>query len=104
MRFEGEQKRLVFVTNDLTGWKIAGTMLYSETEDKTASLEFCHYSFNFFLLSLAVLRSSLSFAPSHIGLRKLVDFRKVSEGDLTGETLETKSKDEIEISQEALAK
>ncbi|MGP3738321.1 Cache 3/Cache 2 fusion domain-containing protein [Bacillus sp. 4A_MP2] len=30
---KGEQKRLVFVTNDLTGWKIAGTMFVSETEE-----------------------------------------------------------------------
>ncbi len=90
-----EQKRLVFVTNDLTGWKIAGTMFVSETEEAAQPV---WNSAIILLISSFILGGIAIFfivRSITIGLRKLVDFsEKVSEGDLT-ETLETKSKDEI---------
>ncbi|MBQ4817553.1 methyl-accepting chemotaxis protein [Bacillus pumilus] len=92
---KGEQKRLVFVTNDLTGWKIAGTMFVSETEEAAQPV---WNSAIILLISSFILGGIAIFfivRSITIGLRKLVDFsEKVSEGDLT-ETLETKSKDEI---------
>ncbi|PRR90882.1 chemotaxis protein [Bacillus sp. NMCN6] len=92
---KGEQKRLVFVTNDLTGWKIAGTMFVSETEEAAQPV---WNSAIILLISSFILGGVAIFfivRSITIGLRKLVDFsNKVSEGDLT-ETLETKSKDEI---------
>ncbi|MER3124642.1 methyl-accepting chemotaxis protein [Bacillus pumilus] len=92
---KGEQKRLVFVTNDLTGWKIAGTMFVSETEEAAQPV---WNSAIILLISSFILGGIAIFfivRSITIGLRKLVDFStKVSEGDLT-ETLETKSKDEI---------
>ncbi|MDG3045428.1 methyl-accepting chemotaxis protein [Bacillus sp. B6(2022)] len=90
-----EQKRLVFVTNDLTGWKIAGTMFVSETEEAAQPV---WNSAIILLISSFILGGIAIFfivRSITIGLRRLVDFsEKVSEGDLT-ETLETKSKDEI---------
>ncbi|WLF28772.1 methyl-accepting chemotaxis protein [Bacillus altitudinis] len=92
---KGEQKRLVFVTNDLTGWKIAGTMFVSETEEAAQPV---WNSAIILLISSFILGGIAIFfivRSITIGLRRLVDFsEKVSEGDLT-ETLETKSKDEI---------
>ncbi|MDH6598250.1 methyl-accepting chemotaxis protein [Bacillus aerius] len=92
---KGEQKRLVFVTNDLTGWKIAGTMFVSETEEAAQPV---WNSAIILLISSFILGGIAIFfivRSITIGLRKLVNFsEKVSEGDLT-ETLETKSKDEI---------
>ncbi|MCY7540670.1 cache domain-containing protein, partial [Bacillus pumilus] len=92
---KGEQKRLVFVTNDLTGWKIAGTMFVSETEEAAQPV---WNSAIILLISSFILGGIAIFfivRSITIGLRKLVDFsEKVSDGDLT-ETLETKSKDEI---------
>ncbi|ANT57790.1 chemotaxis protein [Bacillus pumilus] len=92
---KGEQKRLVFVTNDLTGWKIAGTMFVSETEEAAQPVwnsAIILLISSFILGGLAIFFIVRSIT---IGLRRLVDFsEKVSEGDLT-ETLETKSKDEI---------
>ncbi|MER0141664.1 methyl-accepting chemotaxis protein [Bacillus safensis subsp. safensis] len=92
---KGEQKRIVFVTNDLTGWKIAGTMFVSETEEAAQPV---WNSAIILLISSFILGGVAIFfivRSITIGLRRLVDFsEKVSEGDLT-ETLETKSKDEI---------
>ncbi|MCY7530028.1 methyl-accepting chemotaxis protein [Bacillus altitudinis] len=92
---KGEHKRLVFVTNDLTGWKIAGTMFVSETEEAAQPV---WNSAIILLISSFILGGIAIFfivRSITIGLRRLVDFsEKVSEGDLT-ETLETKSKDEI---------
>ncbi|APT50732.1 chemotaxis protein [Bacillus safensis] len=92
---KGEQKRLVFVTNDLTGWKIAGTMFVSETEEAAQPV---WNSAIILLISSFILGGVAIFfivRSITIGLRRLVDFsEKVSDGDLT-ETLETKSKDEI---------
>lgn len=92
---KGEQKRIVFVTNDLTGWKIAGTMFVSETEEAAQPV---WNSAIILLISSFILGGVAIFfivRSITIGLRRLVDFSdKVSEGDLT-ETLETKSKDEI---------
>ncbi|PCK20190.1 chemotaxis protein [Bacillus pumilus] len=92
---KGQQKRLVFVTNDLTGWKIAGTMFVSETKEAAQPV---WNSAIILLISSFILGGIAIFfivRSITIGLRKLVDFsNKVSEGDLT-ETLETKSKDEI---------
>lgn len=92
---KGEKKRIVFVTNDLTGWKIAGTMFVSETEEAAQPV---WNSAIILLISSFILGGVAIFfivRSITIGLRRLVDFsEKVSEGDLT-ETLETKSKDEI---------
>jgi len=92
---KGQQKNLVFVTNDLTGWKIAGTMFVSETEEAAQPV---WNSAIILLISSFILGGIAIFfiiRSITIGLRRLVNFsEKVSEGDLT-ETLETKSKDEI---------
>ena len=92
---KGEQKRLVFVTNDLTGWKIAGTMFVSETEEAAQPV---WNSAIILLISSFILGGVAIFfivRSITLGLRRLVDFsEKVSDGDLT-ETIETKSKDEI---------
>ncbi|UYO35009.1 methyl-accepting chemotaxis protein [Bacillus zhangzhouensis] len=93
--YKGEQKRIVFVTNDLTGWKIAGTMYLSETEEAAQPV---WNSAIIVLISSFILGGVAIFfivRSITVGLRRLVNFsEKVSEGDLT-ETLETKSKDEI---------
>ncbi|KLV24828.1 chemotaxis protein [Bacillus altitudinis] len=92
---KGEQKRLVFVTNDLTGWKIAGTMFVSETEEAAQPV----WNFAIIILISSFILGGIAIffiiRSITIGLRKLVDFSsKVSQGDLT-QTLVTKSKDEI---------
>ncbi|GMG79867.1 methyl-accepting chemotaxis protein McpB [Bacillus safensis] len=92
---KGEQERIVFVTNDLTGWKIAGTMFVSETEE--AAQPVWNSAIILLITSFILGGVAIFFIVRSItiGLRRLVDFsEKVSEGDLT-ETLETKSKDEI---------
>ncbi|WMT29906.1 methyl-accepting chemotaxis protein [Bacillus aerius] len=92
---KGEQKRLVFVTNESTGWKIAGTMYVSEAEEAAQPVwnsAIILLIFSFIIGGIAIFLIVRSIT---VGLRKLVNFsNKVSEGDLT-ETLETKAKDEI---------
>ncbi|MDI6562908.1 HAMP domain-containing protein, partial [Bacillus altitudinis] len=78
-----------------TGWKIAGTMFVSETEE--AAQQVWNTAIILLISSFIIGGLAIFFIVRSItiGLRRLVDFsEKVSEGDLT-ETLETKSKDEI---------
>ncbi|UYO35008.1 methyl-accepting chemotaxis protein [Bacillus zhangzhouensis] len=93
--FKGTDKKVAYVTNELTGWKIGGTMLVSEVEEaakpvfKTAIIVFS--------VTLMIAGTLIFFIVRSISKRlsNLVRFsKKVSEGDLR-DKLQIQSDDEI---------
>ncbi|WP_226002523.1 methyl-accepting chemotaxis protein [Paenibacillus sp. BJ-4] len=93
--YEDHEKYLTYVTNQDTGWKIAGTFYQSEISDATAAMRY---------VTIFVLAASLVIATIAIFLitrSVLVPIRRlqksaeqISEGDLTGD-LETGKTDEV---------
>ncbi|MCY8931249.1 methyl-accepting chemotaxis protein [Bacillus atrophaeus] len=93
--YEGSEKKMVFDTNTLTGWKISGTMYQDEIHE--AAVPVLH-------LALIVLTAAIAaglvvmtlIIRSITGpLKKLVaSSKRISEGDLT-ETIDIRSKDEL---------
>ncbi|MFC4767641.1 methyl-accepting chemotaxis protein [Effusibacillus consociatus] len=93
--FEGVQKKEFFATNTLTGWKLTGTMDFSEVEAEAAPI----WNKTLLILAIAFLIGSAVnyFIIISITrpLRALVDAsEKISAGDLT-EQVEVKSNDEL---------
>lgn len=94
-KLDGEEKYLQYVTNELTGWKVAGTLYYSETDEIVSSI-----SNTTLLTGLVCLIIGSAFLVVMIrsivrpisALVKQAGF--VSEGDLTQE-IEVKTEDEI---------
>ncbi|WP_088102448.1 methyl-accepting chemotaxis protein [Halalkalibacter urbisdiaboli] len=93
--FEGSEKKIDFVTNELTGWKIAGTMYSSELKDAASSI---------LMTTIIVIAASLIiggiiifFIISSIirPLKRLItSAKRIEEGDLT-QNIDILSKDEI---------
>ncbi|KPN14389.1 chemotaxis protein [Bacillus australimaris] len=92
---KGTDKKVAYVTNELTGWKIGGTMLVSEVED--AARPVFHTAIIVFSVTLIVAGTLIFFIVRSISKRlsNLARFsKKVSEGDLR-DKLQIKSDDEI---------
>lgn len=92
---KGTDKKVAYVTNELTGWKIGGTMLVSEVED--AARPVFHTAIIVFGVTLIVAGTLIFFIVRSISKRlsNLARFsKKVSEGDLR-DKLQIKSDDEI---------
>lgn len=92
---DGNDKKMFFLTNDITGWKISGTMY--EEEIKNAASTILNRTAIVLMVSLIVGSFFVYFIIRSIvrPLNKLMLVsRKVSEGDLT-ETVEVKSTDEL---------
>ncbi|MDN4636327.1 HAMP domain-containing protein [Bacillus sp. AN2] len=91
----GTDKKVAYVTNELTGWKIGGTMLVSEVED--AAKPVFNTAIIVFSVTLIVAGTLIFFIVRSISnrLSNLARFsKKVSEGDLR-DKLQIQSDDEI---------
>nr|WP_254505887.1 methyl-accepting chemotaxis protein [Bacillus altitudinis] len=91
----GTDKKVAYVTNELTGWKIGGTMLVSEVED--AAKPVFNTAIIVFSVTLIVAGTLIFFIVRSISSRlsNLARFsKKVSEGDLR-DKLQIQSDDEI---------
>lgn len=92
---KGTDKKVAYVTNELTGWKIGGTMLVSEVED--AAKPVFNTAIIVFSVTLIVAGTLIIFIVRSISKRlsNLARFsKKVSEGDLR-DKLQIQSDDEI---------
>ncbi|KXZ13330.1 chemotaxis protein [Bacillus nakamurai] len=93
--YDGEKKKMAYDTNELTGWKISGTMYLDEIH--TAALPILHLSLLVLVLAIAIGTIVMVLIIRSITkpLKRLVTTSKrISEGDLT-ETIEIQSKDEL---------
>ncbi|AHL72638.1 methyl-accepting chemotaxis protein [Bacillus altitudinis] len=91
----GTDKKVAYVTNELTGWKIGGTMLVSEVED--AAKPVFNTAIIVFSVTLIVAGTLIFFIVRSISTRlsNLARFsKKVSDGDLR-DKLQIQSDDEI---------
>ncbi|KML13780.1 chemotaxis protein [Bacillus sp. LK10] len=91
----GTDKKVAYVTNELTGWKIGGTMLVSEVED--AAKPVFNTAIIVFSVTLIVAGTLIFFIVRSISSRlsNLARFsKKVSDGDLR-DKLQIQSDDEI---------
>lgn len=92
---KGTDKKVAYVTNELTGWKIGGTMLVSEVEE--AAKPVFNTAIIVFSVTLIVAGTLIFFIVRSISKRlsNLARFsKKVSEGDLR-DNLQIQSDDEI---------
>ncbi|MBD3860824.1 methyl-accepting chemotaxis protein [Bacillus sp. 28A-2] len=92
---KGTDKKVAYVTNEITGWKIGGTMLVSEVED--AAKPVFNTAIIVFSVTLIVAGALIFFIVRSISKRlsNLARFsKKVSEGDLR-DKLQIQSDDEI---------
>ncbi|KML09528.1 chemotaxis protein [Bacillus safensis] len=92
---KGTDKKVAYVTNELTGWKIGGTMLVSEVEE--AAKPVFNTAIIVFSITLIVAGTLIFFIVRSISKRlsNLARFsKKVSEGDLR-DKLQIQSDDEI---------
>lgn len=92
---KGTDKKVAYVTNELTGWKIGGTMLVSEVED--AAKPVFNTAIIVFSVTLIVAGILIFFIVRSISKRlsNLASFsKKVSNGDLR-DKLQIQSDDEI---------
>ncbi|QDP39353.1 methyl-accepting chemotaxis protein [Radiobacillus deserti] len=93
--FEGDSKWMHFTTNEITGWKIAGTMYTSEV--MTASQDIMYSTIiivviSFILSGVAIYFIIRSITKPLLSLTKSAEI--ISNGDLT-EKIKVKSNDEI---------
>jgi methyl-accepting chemotaxis protein len=93
--FKETEKQLTFVTNELTGWKIAGTMNVEEATQKAEPILFTTLVMISIFIIIGILVSYVIVLSITKPLKKLVLLtEKVSDGDLTQE-FEIKNNDEI---------
>ncbi|MCC9024190.1 methyl-accepting chemotaxis protein [Bacillus nakamurai] len=93
--FEGQQKKMAFTTNKLTGWKIAGTFFVSEIHEAAAPV--MKMALIILAVSLIVGGILIFYIIRSISrpLKKLVSTSaKISEGNLT-EVIDISSKNEF---------
>ncbi|MGF7533985.1 methyl-accepting chemotaxis protein [Bacillus mexicanus] len=92
---DNQNKKMTYTTNELTGWKIAGTMYTSEIKDASKSVLIT--GIIVLIASIAVGGVLILFIVRSITkpLKRLVHSSKtISRGDLT-ETIDIRSKDEL---------
>ncbi|WJM60988.1 methyl-accepting chemotaxis protein [Bacillus amyloliquefaciens] len=93
--YDGQEKKMAYDTNGLTGWKISGTMYLDEIHE--AALPILHLSLLVLVLAIVIGTIVMVLIIRSITkpLKQLVTSSKqISEGDLT-ETIEIQSKDEL---------
>lgn len=93
--YENQEKKMTFATNQLTGWKLAGTMYASEVKKSAQSI------WNYTLITIAAATLAGAVLVYFIirsitePLKQLVgSVHQISQGNLS-ETIEVKSKDEL---------
>jgi len=94
-QFEGEDKEMDFVTNKLTGWKVAGTLYTKEITDETSGIL---WTTLIVLAGMLLVATALMFFILRSILKPLRELsesaHRISEGDLT-EQVVVKTGDEI---------
>ncbi len=93
---DGDQKEMVFSSNELTGWKVLGTMYTSELEEAASGILVT----TMIVISVSLL---LGIALIIVIIRSITKpinelasgAKRISEGDLTGEISVEKTNDEI---------
>ncbi|MBT2575583.1 methyl-accepting chemotaxis protein [Bacillus sp. ISL-51] len=93
--YDGEKKKMAYDTNELTGWKISGTIYLDEIHE--AALPILHLSLLVLVLAIVIGTIVMVLIIRSITkpLKQLVTTSKrISEGDLT-ETIKIQSKDEL---------
>ncbi|WOV85936.1 methyl-accepting chemotaxis protein [Sporosarcina jeotgali] len=92
---KGHDRFTTFLTNDLTGWKIGGTLDYAEVKEAAAPI--LKTTILIVIIAL-VLGAVIAYFITHSIIRPIVKLKEqaqtISTGDLT-ETIEVKSSDEI---------
>lgn len=94
-KYDGQEKKMAYDTNGLTGWKITGTIYLDEIHE--AALPILHLSLLVLVLAIVIGTIVMVLIIRSITkpLKQLVTSSKqISEGDLT-ETIEIQSKDEL---------
>ena len=93
--FNGKQKEMFFTTNDLTGWKLAGTMYSSEINDRAFPIL---QNTIIILIASIIIGSVLILLIVRSLIRPIQSLvhtaNKIAEGDFT-QKVQVKSKDEI---------
>jgi methyl-accepting chemotaxis protein len=94
-KLDGDEKYLQYVTNELTGWKVAGTLYYSETDEVVASISNTTLMTELVCLIVGIVFIVIMIRTIVKPISALVkQAGYVSEGDLTQE-IKVKSEDEI---------
>ncbi|MCQ4087511.1 methyl-accepting chemotaxis protein [Saccharibacillus sp. JS10] len=94
-KYQGKMKKMIFTTNEATGWKIAGTMYKTEISQASANITTAVIVVLVIATLLALLFIFFFTRSLLRPIRRLQETAKaVSEGDLTV-VIETKSKDEV---------
>ncbi|MGX2961264.1 methyl-accepting chemotaxis protein [Peribacillus sp. JNUCC 23] len=94
-QLDGQDKTMVYSTNQVTGWKLAGTMYVSEIGESTAPI--FNYTLTVLMIAIIIGAVIVYFVVQSIikPIKKLKESAiNVSKGDLT-EQIEIKSSDEI---------
>ncbi|CAM3382753.1 methyl-accepting chemotaxis protein [Marinicrinis lubricantis] len=92
---DGTPKKMAFVTNELTGWKLAGTFSVSEINDESSTIVDVTMLVLGISFVVGILLIFLIIRSIHRPLKTLVQIsKKVSEGDLT-QKLQLNSHDEL---------
>ncbi|MEK4425721.1 methyl-accepting chemotaxis protein [Solibacillus sp. FSL K6-1523] len=91
----GDQRILLFTTNELTGWKVTGTIFSNEIDESAASILYT----TLLVLAISIVLSTIAVHFVVRGIIRPIDKLKesavtISKGDLT-ETLTITSNDEI---------
>ncbi|MGM1021134.1 MAG: methyl-accepting chemotaxis protein [Bacillota bacterium] len=93
--YQDREKYLTYVTNEHTGWKIAGTFYQSEISDATAAMRYVTIFVLAASLVIALIAIFLITRSVLVPIRRLQkSAERISEGDLTGD-LETGKTDEV---------
>ncbi|MGE7021649.1 methyl-accepting chemotaxis protein [Solibacillus cecembensis] len=94
-KYQGDQRILLFTTNELTGWKVTGTIFSNEIDESAASILFT----TILVLVIAIVISGIAVHFVVKGIIRPIDNLKesavtISRGDLT-EKVSITSNDEI---------
>ncbi|GAA4702607.1 methyl-accepting chemotaxis protein [Brevibacillus fulvus] len=93
--YQGKEKEMIFLTNELTGWKVAGTLFLSEVDEATHGIFLSTVWVVVISLAVAATAIFLVLRSILIPLRTLmVSTGKISEGDLR-EQINFSQNDEI---------
>lgn len=94
--FKGQSKTMYYDTNELTGWKLTGTLAASEINGETLPVLYKTLIVLIAALALGSIISILIIRSITGRLQKLVEASiSISEGNLKADNLDTKSKDEL---------
>jgi methyl-accepting chemotaxis protein len=102
--YNGERKLAKYTTLERTGWKIFGTLNYSEISEKTSTILINSIIIMLIVIVTAILMGILFSRPIIKGIKTLSrDMGQISHGDFTVRS-QVKSKDEVGLLSSTLSK